>query len=203
MATVRSSIDENLPMTLPMRPQRRTLRFIVLVGTLSASLMSVPAIAEDPGAGMTPNPARQSSIHPSQSSGAELGTLRIPAIGVDETVRSGVSLAVIDQGVAQWSGTAAPGGSGNVVLAGHRTTHSRPFFHIDRLEVGDLLYLTDGNGFEVMYSVDQSFVVEPTDIWITYETEAPTLTMFACHPKGSARYRLVVTASLVAGRPIA
>ncbi|MGI9667699.1 MAG: sortase [Acidimicrobiia bacterium] len=186
-----------------MRPQRRYLRFIVFAATIAATLATAPAIAEDPGAGLEPNAARQPSIHRSQGSAAELGTLRIPAIGVDETVRSGVALSVIDQGVAHWSGTAQPGESGNVVLAGHRTTHSRPFFNLDRLEVGDLLYVTDGNGFEVMYSVDESFVVEPTDMWITYESGEPTLTMFACHPKGSARYRIVVTANLVAGRPIA
>ena len=50
-----------------------------------------------------------------------------------------------------------------------------------------------------MYRVSESFIVAPNDIWITYDTEVPTVTMFACHPKGSARYRIVVRATIVAG----
>lgn len=186
-----------------MRLLRRASRFIPFALFATFVMAASPVVAEDPGAGLSPNPARQSSIHRSQTSGAEVGAIRIPSIGLDETVRSGVSLSVIDRGVAQWSGTSAPGAAGNLVLAGHRTTHSRPFFDLDKLEQGDLVFVTDGDGFEVMYRIANSFVVEPEDLWITYETDAPTLTMFACHPKGSARYRIVVTGELVGGRRIA
>lgn len=129
--------------------------------------------------------------------------VRIPSIGVDEEVRSGISLSVIDQGVAHWAGTSAPGESGNVVLAGHRSTYTRPFEDLDHLEVGDLVYLEDGDGFEVMYRVSDSFIVQPEDIWISYDLGKPMVTMFACHPKGSAKQRIVVQAELVAGRRVA
>ena len=129
--------------------------------------------------------------------------LRIPSIGVDEEIRSGISLSVIDQGVAHWAGTSEPGESGNVVLAGHRTTHTRPFANLDRLEIGDLVYLEDGDGFEVMYRVSNTIVVSPEDIWISYDLGKPMVTMFACHPKGSARQRIVVQAELVAGHRVA
>lgn len=161
-----------------------------------------PAHAEEP-ADRWPNPARQPTFHRSQESGAFVGVLRIPAIGVDEVVRSGISLDVIDRGVAHWAGTAQPGEVGNVVLAGHRTTHSKPFWSLNELVPGDLVFLTDGTGFEVIYRVSESFIVEPSDMWISYETEQPELTMFACHPRGSAAYRIVVSGELVAGRRIA
>ena len=109
--------------------------------------------------------------------------LRIPSIGVDEEVRSGISSSVINRGVAHWAGTSAPGGTGNVVLAGHRTTYSRPFADLDRLEVGDLVYLEDGDGFEVMYRVSDTFIVTPEDIWISYDLGKPMVTMFACASK--------------------
>ena len=105
--------------------------------------------------------------------------------------------------MAHWAGTAGPGDEGNVVLAGHRTTHTRPFEDLDRISVGDLVYLDDGSGFEVIYRVDKTFIVDPSDLWITYNRDRPSLTMFACHPKGSARYRIVVTAELLTGRKIA
>ena len=129
--------------------------------------------------------------------------IRIPSIGVDEVIRSGIALSVIDQGVAHWAGTSMPGGRGNVVLAGHRTTHTHPFVDLDRLEVGDLIYLEDGDGFEVIYRVSDTFIVTPEDIWISYDLGRPMVTMFACHPKGSARQRIVVQAELLAGRRIA
>ena len=126
----------------------------------------------------------------------------IPAIGVDEVVRSGVSLSVIDRGPAHWVGTADPGGPGNVVLAGHRTTHSAPFRDLDRLQVGDPILLTNRDGFVSVYLVRDTFVVSPDDVWITYEFGSPLLTLFACHPKGSARQRIVVQADLLIGAPL-
>lgn len=165
-------------------------------------LMAAPVAAVDGRDDLVPNPARQAVFHRSQASGATIGNLRIPAIGIDETVRSGVSLSVIDRGVAHWSGTALPGEYGNVVLAGHRTTKTKPFVDLDRLKFGDLVFMTDGYGFEVIYRVSETFIVEPSDLWITYDSPTPTLTMFACHPKGSERYRIVVKADLVAGRRI-
>jgi sortase A len=172
----------------------------VLVGMLLA--LSGPALATDQPKDAFPNPARQPSFHRTQSSAFELGSIAIPAIGVDETIRSGVSLSVIDRGVAQWVGTVGPGEDGNLVLAGHRTTHSRPFADLDRLDIDDLIYITDGDGFPVMYKVTDTTIVDPQDLWITYDRGTPMLTMFACHPKGSARYQIVVTADLVAGRLI-
>ena len=185
-----------------MRLRRLGIRFTVFAAVTAVLLTSSPVLAADQQARL-PNPARQPTFHRSQDSGAFVGILRIPAIGVDEVVRSGVSLDVIDRGVAHWAGTAGAGQAGNVVLAGHRTTHSRPFWALDELVVGDLLSLTDGSGFEVLYRVTGSFVVDPSAMWISYETEKPELTMFACHPKGSAAYRIVVSADMVSGRRIA
>jgi sortase A len=177
-------------------------RFIAIVAAVIG--MSASSVhAASPYDGLLPDPARQPVFHRSQESGAVVGHLRIPAIGVDEVIRSGVAPSVIDRGVAHWAGTSIAGGGGNVVLAGHRTTHSQPFHDLDRLSPGDLVFVRDGSGFDVMYRVEDSFIVDPTAMWITYDGEDPKLTMFACHPKGSNRLRIVVTADLVAGRRIA
>lgn|GEM_PF-2397760 len=194
---------------LTVRLRHTPIRFMLPALGLFLALSSTPALAASqplvtaPEQEVAPNPARQSMFHPAQASAAELGSIRIPAIGLDQVIRSGVAMDVIDQGVAHWSGTSSPGEVGNVVLAGHRTTHSRPFWALGDLDVGDLIYMEDGSGFDVIYRVSESFVVDPSALWITYETDKPTLTMFACHPKGSARYRIVVSADLLAGRQIA
>ncbi len=187
-----------------MRHRREFIRFMVTAGIGAGVLGTIPAPVRAlvSPENVVPNAARQPSFHRSQSSGVPLGSLVIPSIGVDEIVRSGVAMSVIDLGPAHWAGTALPGQAGNVVLAGHRTTKTRPFYDLDRLDPDDLIYMTDGDGFEVMYSVSGTMIVEPNDLWITYETPDPTLTMFACHPKGSERYRIVVQADLVGRRRI-
>lgn len=173
------------------------LVFVIIVsGAFSADAVVAPAEA-------VPGSSRQPTYSTTQESGVVVSHIRIPSIGVDEPIRSGISLSVIDQGVAHWAGTSTPGGGGNVVLAGHRTTHSRPFADLDRLEVGDLVYLEDGEGLEVIYRVSSTFIVTPDDIWISYDLGRPMVTMFACHPKGSANQRIVVQAELLAGHRIA
>jgi sortase A len=183
-------------MSKAMRSTKMLLR-LGLLGLLVLAWAS-PATAVVRSENRTPNAARQSVSHRSQSAGTDVGQLRIPAIGLTEKVRSGVAMSVIDQGVAHWSGTSTPGGSGNIVLAGHRSTKTRPFQDIGELSHGDLIYMTGPDGTEIMYRVSDSYIVEPKDIWITYDGPKASLTMFACHPKGSARYRIVVTAEPVA-----
>lgn len=168
----------------------------MLVGIVLV-MSGAPAIAADPPADVLPGASIQPSNHPSQSAAWDLGHLRIPAIGLDEPVRVGVDLSVLDRGVGYWAGTSTPGSDGNVVLAGHRTTFTQPFNGLDQLSVGDIVTMTDGQGIDVMYRVSESMVVEPRDMWITYDRPTPTLTMFACHPKGSAAQRIVVVADLI------
>ncbi len=175
-------------------------RFVIVTGLLL--LWATPAGAATRPDDLTSNPARQPVFHRSQAIGPEVGRVRIPTIGLDETIRSGVAMSVIDRGVAHWSGTSTPGADGNVVLAGHRTTKTRPFRNLDQLDDGDLVRMTDGAGFEVMYRVSDVYIVDPSDFWITYDGPTPSATLFACHPAGSARFRIVVKADLVAGRKI-
>ncbi|MEA3510355.1 MAG: class E sortase [Actinomycetota bacterium] len=181
---------------------RSAVRFMAVFSFVFSSFVALPVVAAVPE-DAAPAASRQPSFHRTQQSGVEVSRIRIPAIDLDEIIRSGVALSVIDRGVAQWAGTSAPGGSGNVVLAGHRSTHSRPFWGLDKLNNGDLIFVEDGSGFEVMYRVSDSFIVEPDELWISYDIGRPIVTLFACHPRGSARYRLVVQADLVAGRRIA
>jgi sortase A len=103
---------------------------------------------------------------------------------------------IFDLGVGQWPGTPRPGQRGNIVLGGHRTAATRPFLDIDKLRSGDIIEL-HSKGQVHKYKVTGHLIVKPTAIWITDPTSAPTLTLFACHPKGSTAKRYVVRASLI------
>lgn len=178
-----------------MRLFRHSIRFTT--AAFAVVVLAVPAFASTQPEGLVPGASVQPSNHRSQSAGWEVGTLSIPAIGLSEPVRLGVDPSVLNQGVGLWAGTATPGSEGNMVLAGHRTTYTRPFIHLDKLAIGDIVTMTGGDGLDVMYRVSETMIVEADAMWITYDRPTSTLTMFACHPKGSAKQRIVVVADLV------
>ncbi len=89
-----------------------------------------------------------------------------------------------------------PGQRGNTVFPGHRTTHSHPFHNLDLLAPGDevIFHMPEA---DYTYAVRETLIVVPTDMWVIDQTETPTFTLVACHPKGSARQRIVVKGDLI------
>jgi LPXTG-site transpeptidase (sortase) family protein len=124
-----------------------------------------------------------------------LGTLEIPKIGVSQTLFEGVTLTAINRGPSHWPGTAMPGEVGNTVIAGHRTTYTKPFWALNELTPGDeLIFTVDGE--RIVYRLDRLDVVHPTDVYIVDQRVGRTATLFACHPRGSARQRIVAHFSI-------
>ena len=121
----------------------------------------------------------------------ELGTIEIPRIKLTDTLLEGVTTTTLDGGPGHWPGTAMPGHIGNVVIGGHRTSHTRPFRYIDQLVKGDEVILTTAEG-RFVYVVDHTEIVTPQDTWIVNQTPERTATLFACHPLGSTSHRMVV-----------
>jgi sortase A len=126
----------------------------------------------------------------------EIGTIEIPRIGLNHKIMHGITLRNIDFGPSHWPGTPLPGEAGNVVFAGHRVTHTHPFRRINELQVGDDIFFTVA-GVRSHYVVSGHEIVSPSRLDIVNPTPTPTVTLFACHPPGSARQRYVVRASLV------
>jgi sortase (surface protein transpeptidase) len=67
----------------------------------------------------------------------EIGQIDIPAIGVSETVFEGDSQTALALGPGHHTVSAQFGQPGNVVIGGHRTTHTHPFLDLDQLKPGD------------------------------------------------------------------
>jgi sortase A len=146
-----------------------------LVSDISFPLPRPEAVPEDPHA---PTPE------------IRLGNVEIPSIGLSQPLFAGVTLTSINRGPAHWPGTAMPGELGNVVVAGHRTTYTRPFFDLDRLKPGDELVFNTSAG-RFVYMLERTEIVTPDRMDIVDQQYERTATLFACHPKGSARYRIV------------
>lgn len=125
----------------------------------------------------------------------QLGGIAIPKLGVDAPLLEGIRLTTLDNGPGHWPGTAMPGEVGNVVVAAHRTSHGGPFRNIDQLVAGDSVVFTTDAG-DTEYLVTSTQIVQPDAMWIVDPTDTPTATLFACHPPGSVRERIVVKLEL-------
>ena len=127
--------------------------------------------------------------------GRSIASVRIPAIGVKSPLMYGIGDSALTKGLGLWPGTGRIGQPGNAVIAGHRTSHTRPLYDINKLKKGDAIIFTTAQGV-AEYRVTRTRIVKPNDMWITRPTKASTITLFACHPPHSIAYRWVVFAKL-------
>jgi sortase A len=140
--------------------------------------------------------------------GSAYARIWLPRLGVHFVVVEGVSVEDLKKGPGHYPGTAAPGGLGNTVISGHRTTYLAPFNRLDVLRPGDAVVVETRTTWWT-YTVTGSQVVEPTAIEVTYPVpgrkgaapSAHLLTLTTCNPKYSARQRLVVRGLLAASSP--
>lgn len=127
--------------------------------------------------------------------GEPTAQIRIPKIGVDKTVVEGVSLSNLKQGPGHYPETPLPGQEGNAAIAGHRTTYGAPFNRIDELVPGDEILVETVQG-EFRYEVTEQLIVAPSAVEVLEDKGDNRLTLTACHPKYSARQRIIVVAQL-------
>ena len=154
--------------------------------------------------------------------GDAFGVLRIPRLGEDyaRVILEGTTEAELSQGPGHYAGTAMPGEPGNVALAGHRVGKGSPFLQLDLMQAGDpivvetadswFVYRVLGDATTGDLDADPSGIpgrriVTPADVSVIAPTPdqagtaAPTdsyLTLTTCHPRFSARQRLIVHARL-------
>jgi LPXTG-site transpeptidase (sortase) family protein len=134
----------------------------------------------------------------------------IPAIDVDAPavvvpIRNGTwDVEQITHEVGHLQGTASPGDSSNVVMAGHITLTGGgygPFRGLAQLRQGGEVRVYVGDQEVYVYEVDSVKKVEATDVEVTYPTTEPILTLITCvnwdPVQGRYNDRLVVVAHLV------
>ncbi len=133
--------------------------------------------------------------------GDSLTRIRIPRLGVDTIVVEGTSASALRAGAGHYPSTPLPCEIGNVAIAGHRTTYGRPFHDLDLLQPGDQIILETPIGICTYEMNTPHFIVPPTQTDVVDNTpDEATLTLTTCHPKGSARQRLIVTASMTSAK---
>lgn len=125
-----------------------------------------------------------------------IGVLEIPTMELTMPVYLGASDDHLAAGAAVLGNTSAPigGANTNCVIAGHRGWRGADYFrHIDRLQVGDTVTLT--NLWETLtYIVADIQIMQPHEVEkIKIQPNRDLLTLITCHPYASGgRERYVV-----------
>jgi sortase A len=130
--------------------------------------------------------------------GDSLTRIKIPEIDVDVVVVEGTTASALRAGAGHYPDSPLPCEVGNVAIAGHRTTYGRPFHNVDLLHPGDTITLETPIGSCVYRVTQEPFPVKPNDTSVVANVQDKNmLTLTTCHPKGSAKQRLIVKAEMV------
>ncbi|MFQ7758268.1 MAG: class C sortase [Oscillospiraceae bacterium] len=125
-----------------------------------------------------------------------IGVLEMPTMELTMPVYLGASDGHLAAGATVLGNTSAPigGVNTNCVIAGHRGWYGADYFrHIDRLQAGDMVTVT--NLWETLtYTVVDIQIIQPDQVdKIKIQPGRDLLTLITCHPYASGgRQRLVV-----------
>lgn len=140
--------------------------------------------------------------------GEGFALLYIPKLGASVhglPIVQGTSKDALAKGAGHYSSSDLPGVSGNFAIAGHRSTHTEPFAHIDLLRAGDYAYVqTRDKWFK--YKFVSSAIVTPQSLWVVDRNPAhlvekygsdQLMTITTCNPRWGSTERWVWWAVLV------
>lgn len=139
------------------------------------------------------NRALPSAVNLPVYEGEPLSRIEIPRLGISLIVLEGVRPRDLTLGAGHVPGTALPGDSGNVAIAGHRDTFFRK---LSEIRGHDRIMLTTLRG-SFAYSVESMQIVDPDAVEVLQPTARPTLTLITCYPfsyVGPAPKRFIVKA---------
>jgi sortase A len=129
-----------------------------------------------------------------------IGRIEIERLGLSAMIVEGADDASLRRAVGHISGTALPGQTGNVGMAGHRDTFFRPLRNIKR---DDIITLTTLRG-NYAYRVVSTRIVKPSDVAVLNPDGTEVLTLVTCYPfyfVGSAPDRFIVRAKRITVKP--
>jgi len=136
------------------------------------------------------------------AAGKALAVLDIPKIDLNnKVIVEGVGRDELRKGPGHVPSTVPPGQPGTFGVSGHRTTYGAPFYRLNELAKGDTITVVTREAIYT-YSVTRTAIVRPTDTQVLDNVIGPddkpkaTITLTTCHPRYSARQRLIVFGDL-------
>jgi sortase A len=154
-----------------------------------------------PAAAAAPDPKKK-VVPKRPARGKALAVIDIPKIRLDnKIIVEGVGRDELRKGPGHVPSTVLPGQDGTFGVSGHRTTYGAPFYRLNELVKGDTITVVSKEAIYT-YTVTRTAIVRPTDTQVLDDVEGPdgkpkaTITLTTCHPRYSARQRLIVFGDL-------
>jgi sortase A len=125
--------------------------------------------------------------------GEVIGRIEIPRLGLAVAILEGTASRTLRAGVGHIAGTALPGETGNIGIAGHRDTYFRT---LKDILPGDEIRIQTPTGLS-RYEVNWVQIVSPNDAGILAHSPDSAVTLVTCYPfyyVGPAPERYVVHA---------
>jgi sortase A len=162
-----------------------------------------PHPTPDETAGPAPVGSTEPVVMAKPAASQSFANLIVPRLGADyrRPIAEGVGLDVLNNratGVGHYPQTQLPGEVGNFAVAAHRTTYGAGFHDINRLMVGDSIFVETQDGW-YKYVYRGTEYVRPTGVGVLEpvpQTEGATstdriITLTSCHPFFSAAERII------------
>ncbi|HEV2201959.1 MAG TPA: class D sortase [Bryobacteraceae bacterium] len=166
-----------------------------------AKWLGLPAPAERPRPTQPPLAQSPPPGPPQLENNALIGRLSVPRLHLNTTVREGTGRDTLTLAAGHIPGTALPGATGNVAVAGHRDTL---FLGLAEIRKKDWIRFDTLQG-RYEYQVASTRIVRPRDVGVLRAGAHPELTLVTCYPFnyiGSAPDRFIVKARLVSAIPL-
>ena len=125
--------------------------------------------------------------------GEPVGRIKVHRLGLNAILVAGTDHDSLTKGPGWDRSTFLPGESQLVYIAGHRTTYSAPFAHIDSLWPGDLVTIEVPYG-TFTYAVRSHRVVPADDLSQLESHGREVVALQACHPRFFATHRYIAYA---------
>ncbi len=171
-----------------------------------------PDATDDPVVTPPADPSEPEVMSGAPTDGTAFGVLYVPRFGegTQRRIAEGVGFNVLNSnrlGIGHYPGTGLPGQEGNFAIAGHRSAFGGAMHLIDKLRVGDAIYVQTKQGWYT-YRFRNLEYVPATAIEVLNPTPqgaaAATnryITLTSCNPLYSTAERIIAYGVLESWRP--
>lgn len=118
----------------------------------------------------------------------------IPAVQINTELYKSNNDSTLNYGAWWLESSGSLNKNGNIVITGHKYIYYsglRPFYHLYKTEIGDMVYLV-WNGEVYQYEIVDNFVVYSNAKWIEEPTlDKKVLTIYTCEGLDSSQRRVI------------
>ena len=112
----------------------------------------------------TPVPASP-SIHSSIPAGqTSIGTIEIPKTNVNLPILKSVTVSGMEVATCFLYSTGSINNKGTTIIVGHNYQNGKLFSNNNKLQIGDIIYITTSDGNKRSYTIYDKFVTTPDDL---------------------------------------